>query len=46
MSIKNAQNACRRIAEAARSFGQGAPQADDITVLTVARPVQHQEAFA
>ena len=30
------------IAEAARAFGHGAPQADDITVLTIARTPQPQ----
>jgi hypothetical protein len=34
------------IAEAARKFGDGAPQADDITVLTVARVTQPQPALA
>jgi serine phosphatase RsbU (regulator of sigma subunit) len=31
------RQAANAIAEAARAFGLGAPQADDITVLTVAR---------
>jgi serine phosphatase RsbU (regulator of sigma subunit) len=31
------RQAANAIAEAARAFGTGAPQADDITVLTVAR---------
>lgn len=34
------------IAEAARTFGLGAPQADDITVLTVARSVNPEQAIA
>ena len=34
------------IAEAARAFGTGAPQADDITVLTIARTAQPQTAMA
>jgi serine phosphatase RsbU (regulator of sigma subunit) len=34
------------IAEAARAFGIGAPQADDITVLTIARTAQPQTAMA
>jgi hypothetical protein len=34
------------IAEAARTFGLGAPQADDITVLTIARIPQPQPTFA
>ena len=34
------------IAEAARAFGLGAPQADDITVLTIARTVLAQPALA
>jgi hypothetical protein len=34
------------IAEAARKFGDGAPQADDITVLTVARVIQLEPALA
>jgi hypothetical protein len=35
-----------RIAEAAREFGDGAPQADDITVLTIARAAVAQPALA
>jgi serine phosphatase RsbU (regulator of sigma subunit) len=34
------------IAEAANAFGVGAPQADDITVLTIARATQPQPALA
>jgi hypothetical protein len=34
------------IAEAARAFSLGAPQADDITVLTVARSVSPEQAIA
>jgi serine phosphatase RsbU (regulator of sigma subunit) len=34
------------IAEAARKFGIGAPQADDITVLTIARTARPQPALA
>ncbi len=35
-----------RIAQAARDFGVGAPQADDITVLTIARTASPAEAVA
>jgi len=41
----SAQSA-NKIAEAARAFGTGAPQADDITVLTIARTTQPQPALA
>ena len=34
------------IAEAARTFGLGAPQADDITVLTIARAIEPAAAVA
>jgi len=33
------------IAEAARTFGLGAPQVDDITVLTIARTRQPEPAL-
>jgi len=38
--------AASSIAGAARTFGLGAPQADDITVLTIARNSQPQPALA
>jgi hypothetical protein len=40
------RQAANAIAEAARAFGVGAPQADDITVLTVARTAAMVEAAA
>ena len=39
-------NSAHHIAEAAQSFGNGAPQADDITVLTIARIAVAQPALA